>query len=216
MMRGMKPIKSLIVLAMLAAPGLAAAQGYYGGGPGGGPGYYNQPNPIPGGFHDRTGRLMWGGSFGLGAMHDDGSGITNCDNCASAVAVELDGHIGGMLSPRFALMFEGQVNLRTIHSDLYGNDTVLSQGAAMVAGQYWVTPQLWLKGGLGIVQLQADDQYVTYDYGSGGGIMAGVGYELLSARFFAVDLQGRIIEGAYNSGNDHVTSATIGVGVNWY
>jgi hypothetical protein len=203
----MKPIKSLLV-ALVVVPGVAAAQG---------PGYYSQPQPtVPGGFHDRTGRMMWGGSLGIGGMHDDGSGITNCDNCSNAPAVELDGHIGGMLSPRFGLMLELQGNARTVHSDLLNGDTILSQTTAMVAAQYWVTPQLWVKGGLGIAQLQADDQYVTYDYGSGGAIMGGIGFELLSSRFFSIDLQGRIIEGAYNSGDDHVTSGTVGVGVNWY
>jgi hypothetical protein len=212
----MKPIKSLLVLAVVLAPGLAAAQGYYGNGGGGGPGYYNQPSRIPGGFHDRTGRLAWGFSIGLGGMHDDGSGITNCDNCSNAPAVEVDGHIGGMLGPRFALLFEGQGNARTVHSDAIDGDTILSQSTAMVAGQYWITPQLWVKGGLGLAGLQADNAYVTYDYGTGGAIMGAVGFELMSARFFAVDLQGRVIEGAYNSGNDHVTAANVGLGFNWY
>jgi hypothetical protein len=207
----MKPIKSLIILALVLAPGLAAAQGYYGGGYNGGGG-----GGIPGGFHNRTGRLTWGFSIGLGGMHDNGSGITNCDNCSNGPALELDGHIGGMIGPRFALMFEGQFNGRTIHSDLYGDDTTLSQSAAMIAGQFWITPQLWIKGGLGVVGLQADSNYFTTDYGTGGAIMGAVGFELMSARFFAVDLQGRIIEGTYNSGNDNVTAANVGVGFNWY
>ena len=208
----MKPIKSLLVLAILIAPAVASAQ-YYGGGPG----YYNGPsNNIPGGFHNRTGRLTWGFGIGLGGMHDDGSGITNCDNCSNAPALELDGHIGGMIGPRFALMFEGQLNARTVHSDVYNGDTTLSQSAAMIAGQFWVTPQLWVKGGLGLTGLQADDTYVTYDYGTGVAVMGAVGFELMSARYFAVDLQGRIIEGTYNSGNDHVTAANVGVGFNWY
>ena len=208
----MKPIKSLLVLAIILAPAIASAQ-YYGGGPG----YYNGPsNRIPGGFHNRTGRLTWGFGIGLGGMHDDGSGITNCDNCANAPALELDGHIGGMIGPRFALMFEGQLNARTVHSDVYNGDTTLSQSAAMIAGQFWVTPQLWVKGGLGLTGLQADDTYVTYDYGTGVAVMGAIGFELMSARYFAVDLQGRIIEGTYNSGNDHVTAANVGVGFNWY
>ena len=208
----MKPIKSLLVLALVLAPGLAAAQGYYSSGPG----YYQGPTRIPGGFHDRTGRLAYGISLGLGGMHDNGSGISNCDNCANAPVGELDFHIGGMISYRFALMFEFQGNARTVHSDLYGDDTFLTQSAGMVAGQLWLTPQLWVKGGLGLAGLQADNSYVTYDYGTGLALMGGVGFELLSARYFAVDLQGRLIDGAYNSGNDHVTSGTIGVGLNWY
>jgi hypothetical protein len=38
----------------------------------------------------------------------------------------------------------------------------------------------------------------------------------MSARFFAIDLQGRIIEGTYNSGNDNITAANVGLGFNWY
>ena len=211
----MKPIKSLVVLAFIVAPALASAQGYYGG-----PGYGPAPQPVPGGFHNRAGRLTWGFSLGLGGMHDNGSGITQCTNCDyNPVAFEADGHIGGMLSPRFALLFEVQANGQTVsQGDLTNGDIVLVQTALMVAGQYWVTPQLWLKGGLGFSDLQAQDNSngATLDFGGGGAVMAGAGYELMSARNFALDLQARIIEGTYNSGNDHITSGTIGLGLNWY
>jgi hypothetical protein len=150
-------------------------------------------------------------------MHDEGSNVTSCNNCNyNPMAVELDGHIGGFLTPRFALMGEAQGNFQTVHSDAYNGDTVLSQNTLMIAGQYWVTPQLWIKGGIGFAYLQADDYYFTYEVGSGAAIMGGIGYELLSARNFAVDLQGRIIQGTYNDFGDSVTSGTVGVGLNWY
>ena len=38
----------------------------------------------------------------------------------------------------------------------------------------------------------------------------------MSSRFFALDLQARLIEGSYNGLDDHVTSGTIGLGFNWY
>lgn len=206
----MKPIKSLLVLAVLLAPGLAGAQGYYGGGGGYGA-------PLPGGFHNRMGRLMSGVSLGVGGMHDDGSGITNCGNCDyNPLAVELDGHIGGMISPRFALMAELQFNGQTVHSDVINGDTILSQSALMLAGQFWITPQLWVKGGLGFAHLDAQDAYTQYDFGGGSAIMGAVGFEILSARFFAVDLQGRLIEGSYHGFDDHITSGTVGLGLNWY
>ena len=209
----MKPIKTLALLAFLLAPGLAAAQGYYGGS---GPGQYSQP-ANPGGFHQRQGRLAWGFSLGLGGMHDAGSNVTSCNNCNyNPMAVMLSGHIGGMLSNRFALLGEFQVNAQTVHSDAYDGDTILSQNVLMIAGQYWLTPQLWIKGGIGFAHLQADDSYFAYDLADGGAIMGGVGYELMSARNFSVDLQGRIIQGSYDSFNDSVTSATVGVGLNWY
>ena len=213
----MKPMKSLLVLAIMLVPGLASAQGYYGGGGGG---YYSQPPPqLPGGFHDRQGRLSWGFSLGLGGMHDAGSAVTKCANCDyNPIAVEVDGHIGGFLGPRFALMGEFQVNAQTVQADNgSGNgDLVLSQNVLMLAGQYWLTPQLWIKGGLGLAHLQADDAYLQYDVSNGVAIMGGVGYELMSARNFAVDLQGRLIQGSYDGLNDRVTSGTVGVGINWY
>jgi hypothetical protein len=205
----MKPIKSLLVLAIMCAPALASAQGYYNG--------RGQAQPVPGGFHNRMGRLSWGFGVGLGGMHDGGSAITSCANCdVKPLALELDAHIGGMITPRFALLFEAQVNGQTIHSDFRNGDTTLTQGAAMVAAQFWLLPQLWIKGGLGVANLQVDDTYVTEDFGTGGAVMGAIGVELLSARNFAVELQGRVIEGSYNSLDDNVTSGTIGLGINWY
>jgi hypothetical protein len=132
----MKPIKSLLVLAILCTPALAAAQGYYGRG--GGP-----RSSIPGGFHDRTGRLTWGFAVGLGGMSDGGSTITRCTNCNfRPLALEADGHIGGMLSPRFALMFEAQVNGQTVERNGFDGDRIVTQGAAMIAAQFWLLPQL--------------------------------------------------------------------------
>jgi hypothetical protein len=204
----MKPIKSLLILAILCAPALASAQRYYRGGAG---------EPIPGGFHNRTGRLTFGVGIGLGGMSDNGSSITSCDNCNfNPLAGEADFHIGGVISPRFALMFEGQLNIQTIHSDFRNGDTTLSQGAAMFAAQAWLMPVLWIKGGLGFASLRTDDVFFTADLGSGFAIMGAVGLELMSARNFAFELQGRIIEGTYNSADDHVTSGTIGIGINWY
>jgi hypothetical protein len=208
----MKPIKSLLILAIVCAPALASAQGYYYG-----PGYGRSGSTVPGGFHNRAGRLTFGVGVGIGGMSDNGSAITSCDNCDyNPLAGELDIHLGGMLTPRFGLMFEGQFNGQTIHSSSLNGDTTLSQSAAMVAGQFWILPMLWVKGGLGFTHLQTDDAYFTNDLGNGFAIMGAIGVELMSARNFALELQGRLIEGTYNSGDDHLTSGTIGIGVNWY
>jgi hypothetical protein len=139
----MKPIKSLLVLAILCcAPALASAQRYYRGGHG---------DPVPGGFHNRAGHLTFGASIGLGGMSDNGSSISTCNNCDfNPLAGEADLHIGGVLSPRFALMLELQINGQTIHSDFLNGDTTLIQTAAMGAAQVWLLPALWLKGGLGV------------------------------------------------------------------
>lgn len=202
----MKPIKSLLVLAIVLAPALASAQGYYyGRGPGA---------PVPGGFHNRAGRLTFGLGGGLGYMRDDTGSIT-CSTCDfNPLAVEGDFHIGGMLSPRLALMLEGQINFQQIDASTFDGQ-FLTQGALMFAAQFWLLPQLWIKGGIGGANLHVDQGVFTDDIGNGGALMGAIGVELFSARNFALELQGRLIEGLYRD-DYHVTSGTIGVGINWY
>jgi hypothetical protein len=215
----MKPNKTLVMLAFLLAPGVAAAQGYYGGS---GPGQYSQPSTqLPGGFHNRTGRLIFGVNLGLGAMNDD-VGDIECANC-SAVSGELAGHVGGFIGPRFALMGELQGNAQTLSADTGGGSETLVQTALMIAGQYWLTPQLWIKGGIGFANLRVD--WSAYGDGivdastqpeNGVALLGAAGYELLSARNFSVDLQGRLINGSYDSINNNITAVSIGVGINWF
>jgi hypothetical protein len=213
----MKPIKSFLILAIVLVPALASAQGYYGPGGRGGRGGYYQGTTVPGGFHARAGRLTFGASIGLGGMHDDGSAITSCDNCDfNPIAGEFDFHLGGMLTHRFGLMAEAQFNAQTIHSNFVNGDTTVVHSALMLAGQFWLLPQLWIKGGVGLANLRIDDDFFTDDLGNGVALMGAIGVELFSARNFAIELQGRIISGTFNSANDHVTSGTIGVGLNWY
>src|ERR1700743_2970963 len=102
----MKPIKSLLILAIVCAPALASAQGYYYG-----PGYGRSGSTLPGGFHNRMGRLTFGVGIGIGGMSDNGSAITSCDNCDyNPLAGELDLHLGGTLTPRVGLLVHGPVH----------------------------------------------------------------------------------------------------------
>lgn len=218
----MKPIKSLLVLASLVlAPAAASAQGYYGGGPGYGPPPAAQ---LPGGFHNRQGRLIFGGSLGLGGMSDRGGDI-ECINCDYGTASgQIAGHVGGFVGPRLALAGELQANFQTLASDSFtGDTTVLTQGALMLTAQYWLTPQLWIKGGLGFASLQVDRSYYGDGFvdestvpENGMALLGALGFELLSARNFSIDLQGRLLNGSYKGIDNHVTAASIGVGVNWF
>ena len=204
-------MKKIIIIACLLFPSVAFAQ------------YYAPPpSSHPGGFHYRGGRLIFGGSLGLGGMEDNGGEI-QCDNCA-AVAGQIAGHIGGFVGPRLALMGELQGNFQTLSSDRFTGDTeVLTQGALMFAAQYWVTPQLWLKGGIGFASLQVDRSY--YGDGiidestipeNGLALMGAVGFELLSAPRFSVDLQGRLINGSYDQIDYNITALSIGLGINFF
>jgi hypothetical protein len=221
----MKPTKLLFVLAfMLLVPAVASAQGYRRGGGGG---YYAGQPPtyqLPGGFWNRQGRLTFGGSIGLGAMSDR-FGDIECNDCDyNPVSGMLAGHIGGFIGPRLALLGEVQVNGQTVSSDRFSGDTTtLIQSTLMIAAQFWVTPQLWIKGGIGFANLRLERSYYgdgIVDESSipenGMALMGAVGYELLSARYFSIDLQGRLINGAYKGIDNTVTGASIGVGINWY
>lgn len=213
----MKPIKSLLVLALVLP--LAPTDAF--GQPGG---YYSQPPPnsqLPGGFHNRTGRLIFGFNLGLGSMEDNGGDI-ECSNC-SALAGQAAGHIGGFVGPRLALMGELHGNVQTLSDDAFEGTSQLVQSALMVAAQYWVTPQLWIKGGIGFANLQVDYSYygdgiidASSQPENGLAIMGAVGFELFSARYFSVDVQGRLVNGSYDSIDYQVTGGSIGVGVNWF
>jgi len=209
----MKLIKPLLIVGLLALGATeASAQPYYGGPP---------PNStFPGGFHNRTGRLAFGFSLGLGGMSDS-QGDINCPTCDyNPLSAEVSGHIGGFIGPRFALLGEVQANIQTIAEDVNTSDT-LEQSALMIAGQYWITPQLWIKGGIGFanLQIQRSDAFGVFAQSqpeNGTAIMGAIGFELFSARNLAVDLQGRLLNGSYKGIDDNITAASIGIGINWY
>ena len=208
----MKPIKSLIVLLLLVVPGAAFAQGYYG--PGGGA----PSSSLPGGFHNRMGRLMFGGSFGLGGMHDD-FGDIDCANCNSVSGL-LEGHLGGFIGPRLALLGQLEGNFQTLEVRA-DSETTLVQGSLMFAAQYWLTPQLWIKGGLGFASLQVQDSdafgvFAESRPENGTALMGAVGIELLSAQYFSVDLHGSLTNGSYKGLDNNVTALNVNLGVNWY
>jgi hypothetical protein len=210
-----------LVLASLTLSAVAVAQPRYAG-PAGRPGYYGQPSQtVPGGFWDRGGGLVWGVSLGVGGMSSE-DGPIECPSCTySPLAWSVELHLGGMLSPQLALLGEFQGNVQTVEEVGGGEGTKsLAQVAAMVAAQYWITPQLWVKGGLGVSHLEFnyDDYYQTIEepIDDGGVVLLGIGYEILSGRDFAVDLQGRYIVGSYDGIDDKISSGTVGLGVNWY
>ncbi len=202
------PMKKIIILACLLFPSLAFAQ------------YYSAPPPSsqhPGGFHNRSGRLMFGFSAGLGGMSDKGGDI-ECANCDyGTLTGQLSGHIGGFIGPRLALMGEAQGNAQTLATDGF-DDEVLVQTALMLAAQYWITPQFWIKGGIGFANLQVEDTFfgpVTRPE-NGMALMGALGFELLSARHFSIDLQGRLLNGSYEGIDNNITAGSIGIGVNWF
>src|SRR5688572_25957309 len=102
----MKTRASLAALAaMLLVPAIASAQPSAAPPPAGsGGGYYGgQPVTPVSPYHHRGGTPMIGFSLGLGGMQIDDQDVA-CSTCDyEPIGVELDFHIGGMLSERFGL-----------------------------------------------------------------------------------------------------------------
>jgi hypothetical protein len=170
------------------------------------------------GFHDR--RISWGLGIGLGGMSDDGGRIS-CINCDyNTAALELDAHLGRFVSPRLALLLEVEANGQTVAQNANNTTSTVVQTTLMLAGQYWLTTQLWIKGGVGFAHLEQEDSYFegtdVTPVDSGLAVLGAIGFEVLSSRRFALDFQGRLIEGTYDGIHDHLTSGTIGVGFSWY
>ena len=109
--------------------------------------YYGRPrhyyvSPY-GGPTYRSG-LVIGGGIGFGALSADQCG----DLCGGALS--LEGHIGGMVDPRLAMMFDAWT---TIHP-IPGSDGETTNTLYTGALQFWPIPVLWLKGGVGLGNTQ--------------------------------------------------------------
>ena len=197
-----------LFVAIASAPALAIAG--YGSGPRGPSyGYYQDED----GFFVRRG-LTGGIGFGLGVLSTD-SGIFECFDCSfQPAALGLNGHIGGMLDHRTALV--GEYWLQAQQLDRFGDATGI-QHLVMGAIQHWVHPQFWVKGGLGVAALQVSyyDGFVD-ELASGIAVMGALGYEFIFAPDFAIDIQLRFGSGLYRGVGDRASTALVGAGISWY
>jgi hypothetical protein len=201
----------VVLLTVLGSVSIAEAQGYP-------PPYYPPPPPPPPRGVYRSG-LVFGLSGGVGAVHLD---VNGCGD-ACGVAGSLEGHIGGMISPRAAVLFE-----------IWGADHPWSSGGSSFetintfftgALQYWVSDIVWIKGGLGVAELRETvDDYYNGAYSTavnditGFALFGAVGVEVLQSYNFALDLQFRIGNGFYSQDGDSFSAQNYAfmVGFNWY
>jgi hypothetical protein len=152
----------------------------------------------------RSGFLI-GFSLGTGEMQQ-----ADCEDCDPLDGVALDIHLGGMITPRLALMFDGSAVSHQL------GDGALTQAVDTVALQYWVTPRLWIKGGVGVAQMSVSDEdgETVEESETGRGALAAIGYELVQSRTFALDLQARVAAGEYSDVT--ITNGSVLLGFNWY
>jgi len=180
----------------------SAAQAQYGR-----RGYYAPPAP---GYYPaqsyRSG-LVVGVGVGFGGL--------SVDPCQGdcGVGLSLEGHLGGMVGPNLALMFDAWA---VIHHNNTFDDTTTS-GIYTGALQLWLTPILWVKGGAGLGNASTSNIVGDTRSASAFALMGGVGVELVHSGPFALDLQGRIGHSFFtNDDGGPITNYAFMVGFNWY
>jgi hypothetical protein len=171
-------------------------------------GYYYPPPPPPPAYGVYRQGLVLGFGLGFGALSAEGCG----DVCGGAFSAE--GHIGGMLNPQLALVFDAWTTVHPIPNTDTDTTNTLFTGAL----QFWVTPIFWLKGGVGLGYTHQDSaNFGQLTSATGTALMGAGGIEILQRWNFALDLQARLGHTFYSQadGGDVNTFAFM-VGFNWY
>lgn len=201
----------VVLLTVVGSASVANAQGYP-------PPYYPPPPPPPPPHGVFRAGIVWGFALGLGDVNS-ASCPYNGSACGGAFVAE--GHLGGMISPRAALMFEGWGADHPY--SLAGNDYETINTFWTGAAQFWLNDIFWVKGGAGLAVLHETVNGGVNYYGSdvthsGFALFGAAGVEILQSYNFALDIQGRIGNGFYNDsgGGFSVQNYAILVGFNWY
>jgi hypothetical protein len=172
--------------------------------------YYGRPRyyaPAPAYYPPSAYRsgLVLGGSIGFGGLTAEA-----CDICGSGLS--LEGHIGGMLNPQAALMLDVWTVIHPV-DNISDTTSTLYTGAL----QFWLTPILWLKGGLGLGNTTFGNNIDGFTGATAFAIMGGAGVELVQRGPFALDLQGRVGHTFFsNADGGAVTQYAFMIGFNWY
>lgn len=189
------------ILGVLLLAGTAQAQYRYAPPPG------PPPPPPPSQGVVRQG-FLWG--IGLGA----GSIGVSCNGCTkeNLGGISAEFHVGGMLTPTLALLFDGSI---VIHPYPDGSSLSHEFNAAMLRG--FLGDRFWVQGGLGLGRASISDPSgnLTAETKLGVGVELAGGWEFLQSGNFTVDAQARVTAAAYPDQTD-ITNVDLAVGLNWY
>jgi hypothetical protein len=116
--------------------------------------------------------------------------------------------VGGMIGDRLAVLGEGYA---LFHPE---DGSTLTSGIYGGALQLWPADAFWLKGGVGVGQLEVDSGKFSLRSESAFAVMAAAGVEIVQREKFAIDLQGRYGTTFFDDGN--VNNFSVHVGFNWY
>ena len=161
------------------------------------------PPQEPPGIH-RSGFII-GFSLGVGSIACSGSGCAGADS-VNGLALEI--HLGGMVAPNVALMFDGG---GVSHTNSDGS--TLTHVVDAFAVQIWAD-RFWFKAGIGVGEVTASGNDISDRSGAHLGGMAAVGVELLQGHSSALDLQ---LRGAFTSlDGGTFSNGSLLLGYNWY
>lgn len=151
-----------------------------------------------------------GGELSCEDVSSEGDGP--CDGVTEAGSFDV--HLGGMLTPRLALMGDLWVMGHT------EDFLTVSQTISTAAVQYWVLPRVWVKAGLGGAHARFSYNgpfvNVTDRSQTVPAAMIGAGIELLAKKSFAMDLQFKAGTGFYKDDDTKAHNASLTLGFNWY
>lgn len=145
------------------------------------------------------GGLFVGGSAGFG--------MVACSGCASVNGLGLNLRLGATLPQRddFAVLIDSSIVVgKQVEKTLWS-------GAYVAAGQYWITPNIWVKAGAGVGRLGGGINTVARN---GLTLVGAAGYEIGRTESVALSLEGRIASAKYDFAR--VNNYSVLVGATWY
>jgi len=114
-----------------------------------------------------------------------------------------------MVNPRLAIMWDGSgIGNTSINA-------IVVSAINVAAAQYFVSPAIWLKGGLGFGRLSVSDGDGSSALSSdtAPAVLLAAGVEIMRSRTFALDLSLRLATVSYDRVN--LTNAALNLGFNW-
>jgi hypothetical protein len=160
-------------------------------------------------------RTRVGLAFGFGVGGGDivcESEADVCDGVVEAGGFDLHGLY--MLQQKLGLIFD--IWVMAHNEDRF----TLSQTITTFGARYWLMPRLWIQAGFGGAHARAsyDGPLINISdrTDSVPGLMAGVGFEVLTRRSFALDLQLKGGTGFYDDESTKGRNLWFGLGFTWY
>jgi len=154
-----------------------------------------------------------GATFGIGIGGGTIScGDEGCDDFEGSGSLDL--HVGGMLSPGVAILFDAWWML---HDD---DRFTVDQGILTAAVRAWPISNFWLQGGLGVARAGIKYDGTFFDAESRTewvpAFQIGIGVEPIATDTFGLDVSLRYGTGFYSDGEDRIHNASLNVGVSFY